>query len=214
MPTRFGPLRPHRRAAGRLVPCLAAVGLALLTLWPAARAADAPMPADSGMGDAAESAPRGPSWREALWPADIARLSAQYLAANPQAADAAQAREAGDAAARTLAVLHASEARLFRPAFEPGAAEPPLPPEVRVDRRRAALGDAQAAARLAADLPRHSPRHRGWLQLAAALGHAPSAYALALYHRTADQPQLAAWHEAQALALGHVPPPALDHHRK
>lgn len=211
MPTRFGPLRPGR---SRTAPHLAAVLIAVLATLDTARAADATMATDPGPGEAAGASLTLPSWRDALWPADIARLSAQHLAADPQAADAAQAREAGLAAARTASLLHEADARLFRPAFEPRPGEPPLPPEVRADRRRAALGDAQAAARLAADLPAHSPRRLGWLQLAAALGHAPSAYALALHHRTADQPQLAAWHEAQALALGHVPPPALDHHRK
>ena len=211
MPTRSRPLRPcHSSTAPRL----AAVLIAVLATLDTARAADATVSTDPGFGESVGASLSLPSWRDALWPADIARLSAQHLAADPQAADAALAREAGQAAARTAALLQESDARLFRPAFEPRAGEPPLPPEVRTDRRRAALGDAQAAARLAADLPRQSPRRLGWLQLAAALGHAPSAYALALYHRTADQPQLAAWHEAQALALGHVPPPALDHHRK
>ena len=151
--------------------------------------------------------------QQALWPADIVRLADAYLgrfAAQPWAAEARALRQQAEPAAH---LLLRPEVQLFRSAFVAAPADDPAA----VDLRLAALGDRAAALRLAQPSPQMqagSKRQLGWLQFAAALGSEQAAYALALHYRRAAQPLLAAQHEAQALALGHVPPVSLDHTRK
>ena len=150
---------------------------------------------------------------QALWPADIVRLADAYLgrfAAQDWCADARRLREQ---ARQTALLLRRPDVQLFRSAFA-GASAGDLAAS---DLRLAALGDAAAALRLAqptAQLEAGSKRQLGWLQFAAALGSEQAAYALALHYRRLSQPLLAAQHEAQALALGLVPPLSLDHVRK
>lgn len=150
---------------------------------------------------------------QALWPADIVRLADAYLgrfAAQDWCADARLLREH---ARQTALLLRRPDVQLFRSAFT-GA---PAGDLAASDLRLAALGDPAAALRLAqptAQLEAGSKRQLGWLQFAAALGSEQAAYALALHYRRVSQPLLAAQHEAQALALGLVPPLSLDHVRK
>ena len=150
---------------------------------------------------------------QALWPADIVRLADAYLgrfAAQDWCADARRLREQ---ARQTALLLRRPDVQLFRSAFA-GASAGDLAAS---DLRLAALGDPAAALRLAqptAQLEAGSKRQLGWLQFAAALGSEQAAYALALHYRRLSQPLLAAQHEAQALALGLVPPLSLDHVRK
>ncbi len=174
---------------------------ALLACAPAARAA-----ADE------ETALRA-TVSQALWPADIVRAADRYLRAFPGGAAAAEVTGERERAARTAAILARKELRLFRSAFEP----PPGDATTREELRRAALGDAAAAVRLAQaqrGAAGGEARFVGWLQLASGLGDAPASYELALHFRRNDQPILADQYEARALELGFRPAPALDHSRK
>ncbi len=150
---------------------------------------------------------------QALWPADIVRAADRYLRAFPNGAAAAEVTAERERAARAAAVLARKELRLYRTAFEPPAGDAAARDEL----RRAALGDAAAAVRLAQAQrggPGGEQRFVGWLQLASALGDAPASYELALHFRRTDQPILADQYEARALELGYRPAPALDHSRK
>ena len=149
----------------------------------------------------------------ALWPADIVQRSDDYLRRypdNPSAADVLAQRQRAAVAA---GFLRRSDVELFRAAFVP---QSPDGSDVD-DLRRAALGDADAAFRLAQQPPvldAVSRRRVGWLQYAALLGNDRAAYALSLYYRRASQPSLAAQFETRAVALGFQPPVGLDHARK
>jgi len=214
------------------VPGLAAVVACCLSAGPAGAQ---PMP---GHADAAPSAvvaalapaagrpadvlpasePTEPALREALqqalWPADIVRLAADYLRLYPQQAAAAEVAALHQRAQRSAQLLRRSDVQLFRAAFAPPAEGAALADDL----RRAALGDAAAALRQAQRaLPADAGNRRrqvGWLQYAASLGSEQAAYALALHYRRESQPLLAAQYEARAVDLGFVPPPALDHQRK
>lgn len=155
--------------------------------------------------------------QQALWPGDIVELAERYLARFPAGPAAAQARTLRDQAGVTLRVLSRRDVRLYRGAFQPADDDSTLQSEV----RRAALGDRQAAVRLAqlhrrgaAATVLDASRYLGWLQYAAVLGDQQASYDLALYYRREAQPVLAAQYEAQAVELGFVPPRDLDHIRK
>lgn len=155
--------------------------------------------------------------QEATWPAEIVRLSNQYLAQFPRSAGAESARSWQRRAAEAMRVLNRSDVQLYRSAFQ-GAPELPA---VKADIREAALGDRQAALRIAhrylkgeGSLPVDPNRYVGWLQFASVLGSEAASYELALHYRKQDQPALAAQYEARALSLGYNPPLALDHVRK
>lgn len=150
--------------------------------------------------------------QQALWPPDTLRLANDYLRRfgdQPGAMDAQRLRQRAQPLA---ALLQRSDVHLFRAAFEGHDVDA----EAAADLQLAAMGDSAAALRQAARAGNSpQPRRRvGWLQYAAALGSGPAAYALALHYRQADQPLLAAQFETRAAALGHVPPPGLDHARK
>lgn len=150
---------------------------------------------------------------QTLWPADIVRAADGYLRRFPQGPAAAAATADRERAARTAALLARKELRLFRSAFEAPAGDE----AARAELRRAALGDAAAAVRLARAQRAGAggeQRYVGWLQLAAGLGDAPASYELALHFRRTDQPILADQYEGRALELGYKPAPALDHSRK
>jgi len=151
--------------------------------------------------------------QQALWPADIVRLASDYLRLYPQQAATADAERLRQRAQATAGVLRRTDVQLFRGAFAaPGGEE-----AVVDDLRQAALGDTAAALRQAQRLRASDDGRRrqiGWLQYATALGSHQAAYALALHYRRESQPLLAAQYEAQAAALGFVPPPSLDHLRK
>lgn len=185
--------------------CLAA-GLAAAAFWPGAFAQQA-----RGADEPALRRRLG----DATWPAEIVRLADDYLQrfpAGPAAAEAALLRERAQRAAQAIA---RSEVRLYRAAFEPPRAAPAVMNEL----RRAALGDRDAAWRLARAQPHDTAgsdelRYIGWLQFAATLGSDGASYELALHYRKRGQPALAARYEARAIELGFVPPRALDHVRK
>jgi hypothetical protein len=117
----------------------------------------------------------------------------------------------------SMQILSRSDVHLFKPAFQAKS----VGPEIRADVRKAALGDQDAAIRLAywckgsdKDLTEPLGRYIGWMQFASLLGHDRASYELALYYRQVDQPALAAMYEARAVALGFVLPTALDNVRK
>lgn len=212
---------PWRAAAQAPLPLLAVPAHAGSSTWlarleapPQTLTHDAPLH-DAPLHDALP--PAEPALRQAvlqaLWPADIVRLADAYLgrfAAQDWCADARLLREQ---ARQTALLLRRPDVQLFRSAF----AVAPAGDLAASDLRLAALGDPAAALRLAqptAQLEAGSKRQLGWLQFAAALGSEQAAYALALHYRRVSQPLLAAQHEAQALALGLVPPLSLDHVRK
>jgi hypothetical protein len=152
----------------------------------------------------------------ALWPADIIRLAERYeqlYPAGPAAASAAAWRARALEAQRVLA---RSDVRLHRSAFKPDG----LQDDAAVDLRLAALGDRDAAVRMArraqraaADSPA-SHRYVGWMQYASQLGDQHASYELALFFRRDAQPLMASKYEHLALNLGYEPPVALDNVRK
>lgn len=157
--------------------------------------------------------------QEALWPADIVRLSGDYLRQYPGGNWADAARALHERASASAQVLGRKDVRLYRTAFQAS----PEAPQFKVDIRKAALGDQDAAIRLAraqqlndegVDTATANSRYVGWLQYAAMLGHQQAAYELALHFRKQDQPVLASQYEARAVALGYTPPTVLDHIRK
>lgn len=154
--------------------------------------------------------------QQALWPADIVASADQYLGSYPQGPFAGQARALREQAATAQRVLSRRDVQLYRSAFQPAADD-----AARAELRRAALGDRQAAVRLAhgfhrgtGSLPRDANRYVGWLQYAASLGDERASYELALHFRRDAQPVLAAVYEARAVELGFTPPRDLDHVRK
>lgn len=156
------------------------------------------------------------SMQQALWPADIARLSGEYLRQYPRGAGAEAARVWHARANETVRVLSRNDVRLYKNAFQSAS----MMPDLSADIRLAALGDQAAAIRLAHQYrltdrsPRGISRYVGWLQFAATLGSNDAAYELAVYFRQTDQPALAAQYEAKAVALGYKLPTVLDHIRK
>lgn len=155
--------------------------------------------------------------QQALWPADIVRKSNDYLRRYPQGPDAAQVRGALETAERSVRMLETNKVRLYRADFEMRDA----PAATRDEVRLAALGDKDAAQRLAhlydsgeGGVARNPNRYVAWLQYAAALGSGPASYELAVHYRRQDQPALAAPYEARAEELGFQAPAALDHIRK
>ncbi len=183
----------------------------------AAQPAASAKPATAMAGSEAETALRQ-AMQEALWPADIVRLSGDYLRQYPRGDWADAARALYERAGVAVQVLSRRDVRLFRSAFQAD----PASPEFNANVRNAALGDADAAIRLArayqrlggADAATASSRYIGWLQYAAVMGHQKAAYELALHFRQQDQPALASQYEARAVALGYTPPTVLDHIRK
>jgi hypothetical protein len=155
------------------------------------------------------------SMQEALWPADIVQAAGDYLRSYPNGAWADAARALYERASGSAQALARKDVRLYRGAFQADL----LPQGVKDDLRKAALGDQDAAVRLAraykqAGGDKAGSRYVGWLQYAAVLGNEKAAYELALHFRTQDQPVLASQYEARALALGYVMPTVLDHVRK
>lgn len=156
--------------------------------------------------------------QQALWPADIVRLSRDYLQDYPAGEWADAARALNARALGPMRMLNRQDVWLYRGAFQVPSAESPAIDDI----RQAALGDRNAALRMA---HRHRRvdgggagidlgRYVGWLQYAAELGHEAASYELALHFRRQDQPALASRYEARALALGFSPPRALEHTRK
>lgn len=162
----------------------------------------------------AESAPDEAALRAtvqaAVWPADIVRAADRLLQADPSDLELRAVR---DQAAQARQLLRRNDVRLYRSAFvaaDGGSAD---------DLRRAALGDADAAVRLALasrghDAAHGTQRYVGWLQFASLLGQREASYTLARHFRASDEPLLAAQYEALALAQGYEPALALDHSRK
>ncbi|MBX3607865.1 MAG: hypothetical protein KF788_21510 [Piscinibacter sp.] len=170
----------------------------------------------AGTAQAAEAEALQQQVQQALWPADIVAGADQYLARYPQGPFAAQARELRERATAAMRVLGRRDVRLYRSAFlsaeDDGA---------RAELRRAALGDREAAVRLAhghqrgeSGLTQDFNRYLGWLQYAASLGDERASYELALHYRRDAQPVLAAMYEARAVELGFTLPRDLDHIRK
>ncbi|MGS0757903.1 hypothetical protein ACVBEH_26450, partial [Roseateles sp. GG27B] len=154
--------------------------------------------------------------QQTLWPADIVRLADDYLQRFPSSDSAASVAQLREQASGAVQVLSRNDVRLFKSAFQSANATPAVLEEL----RRAALGDKNAAVRLAhlqlqqaADASNAEPitsnRYVGWLQFAALLGNDAASYELALHFRRQGQPLLASQYEARAIQLGYQPPRAL-----
>ncbi len=185
--------------------------------------------AGAGTGAAVPAPPRFASgdeasdWQkleDALWPAEVARLAAEYLARHPQSSLAGSAQVAREGAAEATQILRRNDVRLYRSAFQ---SAPDTPAEHLAEVYKAGRGDKDAAARLGRSMRSDSGsdpgrrdvgHYEGWMQYAAALGNGIASYDLALHYRREDQPLLAAQFEARARALGYTPPPSLDNTRK
>lgn len=157
--------------------------------------------------------------QEATWPADIVRIADECLAHHWGGGGCEKhATEWRREASATDQILQTKQVQLQRDAFVDDA----LSPAQREAVRRAALGDAAAAADLAhsyraggeAAAPSNPFRYVGWLEFATQLGNKEAAYELAIHFRAQGQPALASVYEARAIAMGYVPPKALDHVRK
>jgi hypothetical protein len=156
------------------------------------------------------------SLASAVWPADIVRLADQYTQRYPSGPAVAHATDWRTRATEAKKVLARSDVRLHRAAFHPDDADD----ETAADLRLAALGDREAAVRMARRAQRASDdstashRYVGWLQYASQLGDQNASYELALFFRRDAQPMLASKYEHLALNLGYQPPAALDNIRK
>jgi TPR repeat protein len=155
--------------------------------------------------------------QQAVWPAEIVRLADQYLSRYPSGAWAGSASTLRAQAGMTMVVLKRNDVRLYRSAFQPATDVT----AIQDDLRRAALGDSDAAVRLAhlhqrgeGGMMQDMNRYVGWLQYASMLGDDRASYELALHFRREAQPVLAAKYEARAVELGFTPPRDLDHFRK
>ena len=123
---------------------------------------------------------------QSLWPGDIVRAADRYLQAHPGDADVEGIRAR---AAEAALVVARKDLRLYRSAF----AVPAGDSQAALELRRAALGDREAAVRLAhAQRDADGARYIGWLQYASMLGDERASYELALHFRRSDQPVLAA----------------------
>lgn len=154
---------------------------------------------------------------QALWPADLVRLTSQYVQQYPRGPWADVARNWQRRAADSMRVLTRGDVHLYRSAFHGTGEDAAVNDEI----REAALGSQAAAIRLAykyqkgeGGVTRDDNRYVGWLQFASVLGNAAASYELALYFRKENQPALASQYEARAVSLGYNPPLALDHVRK
>ena len=194
--------RRARRGLVALVFLAAAIG-------PAAVAAPYPPPPEPAMQQ---------ELLDARWPADIVAVGERYVASYPVGPYTVTARaELERARATPGACSSAATSASTAATSSPGAPRPTLYDDV----RKAALADKEAAARVArlyrdgeGGVAANVDRYVGWMQYAAALGHAEASYELALYYRKASLPALAAPYEARAEELGFKPPPTLDHIRK
>lgn len=154
--------------------------------------------------------------QSATWPADIVRLAREYRVRFPNGEYRAGADQLAQRAAEAMRALEDKDVQLYRAAFS----VPPETAALREDLRRAGLGDAQSALRLAhahrdgLGVPADTNRYVGWLQYAARLGNDAASYELAVHYRRNAQIPLASLYEARAVALGYELPRALDHSRK
>ncbi len=189
---------PRRRAVVRLALSVPALGLLF-----SGRAAGA---ADPNLRE---------QWLEARWPADLVRAGDRYIAlVSPVEPNT---HEQIAVARHTRRLLERADIRLYKADFTGDVGGD----AARADVRAAALGDKDAAYRMAhrckdgGDGTVANPqRYIGWLQYAAALGHAAGSYELALHYRRENQPSMAAPYEMRAEELGFKPPPTLDNVRK
>ena len=198
-------MRPARTSRRILLALLAATAVAGPTAALAQRYPPPPEPA------------LGQELLDARWPADIVILGERYVAAYPAGPYAATARAELERARNTRRLLERSDIRLYRGDFVARGASPTLYDDV----RKAALADKDAATRVAhlyrdgeGGTAVNLDRYVGWLQYAAALGHAEASYELAVHYRKTSLPALAAPYEARAEELGFKAPAALDNIRK
>lgn len=196
------------RMPAALAPLVVRSFLALLAALAFGAHAAGPLPAEPLLRDELQAA---------RWPADIVKGAGRYLASYPQGPQAEAARSDLDRARNTKRLLERSDIRLYRTDFA-GSGTMPAAAD---DRRKAALGDKEAALRLAhlhrdgnASVKADPGHYIGWLQYSAALGNAAGSYELALHYRKDNQPALAAPYEARAEELGFKVPAALDNVRK
>jgi hypothetical protein len=152
----------------------------------------------------------------AVWPADIVRLADEYNQRYPGGPASANVGEWRARAVAAQRVLARSDVRLHRAAFHPDSVDE----DTAADLRQAALGDREAAVRMARRAQQTTGdgaaghRYVGWLQYASQLGDQNASYELALFFRRDAQPVLASKYEHLALNLGYEPPAALDNIRK
>ena len=147
------------------------------------------------------------------WPGEVARLAADFLTNHAASRLAGSAQVAREGAREAALILRRNDIKLFRSAFQPGAAT------AADELLKAGRGDKDAAARLGRAHGRDAKpfdisRYEGWMQYAAALGNGIASYDLALHYRRIEQPLLAAQFESRARELGYTPPPSLDNSRK
>jgi hypothetical protein len=166
---------------------------------------------------AAEEAALWKELSENQWPADVFRLSEDYLKRYPAAKLAGGAEVAREGASDALKALRSNDVKLYRSAFLPKVAPAAMVEEL----RKAARGDKDAAARIAriysagqGEVAADVNRYEGWLQYASALGNGIASYELAVHYRRQGQPMPAAQYEARARELAYTPPPTLDNVRK
>jgi hypothetical protein len=166
---------------------------------------------------AAEEAALWKELSESQWPADVLRISEDYLKRYPTAKLAGGAEVAREGAGDALKALRGNDVRLFRSAFVPKVSTAALVEEL----RKAARGDKDAAARIArvyasgqGEIQADVNRYEGWLQFASALGNGIASYELAVHYRKQGQPMPASQYEARARELAYTPPPTLDNVRK
>jgi len=191
---------------------LGALAFTALAGLAAAHAAPAAMPSEPALRQEVE---------QALWPNDIAELATDYMRLYPANPGGSWARELREKAWVAMRALGSDDVKLYRTAFQPHGVPATAPASANDDLRRAALGDKDAALRVAkiyeplADTPGpNADRYVGWMQFASKLGSDKASYELALHYRRQNQPALASKFEARAIELGFKPPPALDHIRK
>jgi len=152
----------------------------------------------------------------ATWPAEVVRLSADYLRRFPRGPGVADVSARGERAARAQQALESKDVNLSRNAFAVAAGVPSL----QADTERALLADAAAATRIAhayrdGETTAAAPAlYIEWLHYAAALDGPEANYELSRHYRQQAQMPLAAKYQSRAVELGFVLPRELDSVRK
>lgn len=151
--------------------------------------------------------------QQALWPRDVVRLAQEFVRRFPGGGRfLGEVEVAGNGAAAAASVLSSTGIGLQARDFQ---RRPDLGDAYNEDLRRAARGDKDAAARLAAWLePGTSDgpaalRYEGWLQYAGTLGNGIASYDLSEYYNKRHRPGPAGIWATRARQSGYTPPPSL-----
>lgn len=148
---------------------------------------------------------------EALWPAEAGRRARAFLERYPQSRFHTAATVAAAGASESALRLRQGQAELFQRDF---SARPELGEAFNEDLRRAAVGDKEAAARVAQQLLARGSgamarSYVAWMQFSAELGNGIAAYDLSRYFADNGQGAESGRWETLARQLGYVPPPRL-----